>query len=112
VVAGLLLSLAGEAADRVALDFMLSRIGTEPARERLVAFARHGAGAASDDAPGFYNLCSLRVSFWDAFRAAVDREYGGFDGYVVGALGFSPADLAVIKRNLRAPGAGSDAEGP
>ena len=103
VVAGLLLSLAGEAPDRIALDFMLSRIGTEPAREELVAFARHGAGVQSDDAPGFYNLCSLRVSCWDAFLGAVERDYGGFERYVVTTLGFSEDELAAIKRNLRAP---------
>jgi len=103
VVAGLLLALAGEAADRVALDYMLSRVGTEPARERLIAFARREAGVEDEEAPGFYNLISLRLSCWEAFLEAVRVEYGGFDRYVVDTLGFSEEDLETIRRNLRAP---------
>ena len=98
-----MLSLAGESADRITLDFLLSRIGTEPAREQLRAFAMHGSGATSDDTPGFYNLCSLRASYWEAFVGAVQREHGGFDLYVVDVLGFSEGDLVSIKRNLTVP---------
>ena len=100
MVAGLLLALAGADADTIRLDFMLSRIGTEPAREQLLAFAMRGAGVDSADAPGFYNLCSLKEACWDAFGRAVERDYGGWDGYVTGALEFSEADLATIKKNL------------
>lgn len=96
-----MLSLAGASADTVVLDFMLSRIGTEPAREQLLAFAMKGAGVDSIEAPGFYNLCSLRVSAWERFVEAVEREYGGWDGYVTNTLGFSEEDLVTIKRNLK-----------
>ncbi|KAK3360071.1 protein-tyrosine phosphatase-like protein [Lasiosphaeria hispida] len=100
VVAGLLLALAGADRDTIVLDFLLSRIGTEPAREHLLAFALKGSGAESVDTPGFYNLCQLRESCWDAFVRAVQRDYGGWDSYVTGTLGFSDEDLATIKRNL------------
>ncbi|KAK0728637.1 protein-tyrosine phosphatase-like protein [Lasiosphaeria miniovina] len=100
VVAGLLMALAGAAADDIAHDYLLSRIGTEPAREQLIAFALKGSGAAGPDAPGFHNLISLRGACWAAFVAAVDREYGGFEGYVRHTLGFSAEDVAVIKKNL------------
>jgi protein tyrosine/serine phosphatase len=100
VVAGLLLSLAGASSETVALDFLLSRIGTEPAREQLLGFALKGSGAESIDAPGFHNLCSLRVSCWEAFVRAVESEYGGFEGYVTATLGFSEDDLVKIKANL------------
>lgn len=103
VLAGMLLALAGVDADTVSLDFMLSRVGTEPAREQLLAFARKGSGAETDDAPGFYNLCNLRTACWNAFLDAVDREYGGFDGYVTKTLGFTHQDLAIIKKNLAMP---------
>jgi protein tyrosine/serine phosphatase len=103
VLSGLLLSLAGTPPDLVELDFMLSRIGTEPAREQLLAFALKGSGAESVDAPGFYNLCSLKVQCWRAFVKGVEREYGGWEGYVTKQLGFSPAELETIKRNLVTP---------
>lgn len=99
-MAGLLLSLAGASADTIALDYMLSRIGAEPARAQLLAFARKGSMAASEDAPGFANLSNQRVSSWEAFVRAVDSEYGGFEGYVTGTLGFSEAEVARIKCNL------------
>ncbi|KAK0752517.1 protein-tyrosine phosphatase-like protein [Schizothecium vesticola] len=101
VASALLLALAGTDAEAVELDFMLSRIGTEPAREQLLAFALRGSGAAGVDAPGFRNMCNLRVSSWRRFVQGLEREYGGWEGYVTGALGFSDDELKVIKRNLR-----------
>ncbi|KAL2020950.1 hypothetical protein VTK56DRAFT_7837 [Thermocarpiscus australiensis] len=101
VVAGLLLTLAGASPETVVLDFLLSRIGTEPASEQLLAFALKGSSAESTDAPGFRNLCNLKASCWDAFVKAVEREYGGFEGYVKGTLKFSDEDLVKIKDNLR-----------
>ncbi|KAH8893150.1 hypothetical protein GQ53DRAFT_745404 [Thozetella sp. PMI_491] len=101
VMAGLLATLAGASLEDVTLDFLLSRVGTEPAREQLLAFALRGTGAASKEAPGFYNLVSLKPMYWAAFAAAVDAQHGGFDGYVTQRLGFSDADLATIKKNLK-----------
>lgn len=113
VLAGLLESLAGYDAATVRADFLLSRIGTEPARTMLLQFAIQGAGMAlpaeaKDDmemlfekAPlGFYNLVSLKAACWDAFVEAVDREWGGFEGYVKTVLGFGEEDLVTIRRNL------------
>lgn len=101
VAAGMLHALAGVDEESIALDFMLSRIGTEPAREQLVAFALRGSGAESADAPGFYNLISLRRECWDAFVEEMKRAYGGWEGYVTGTLGFSEEDLVTIGKNLR-----------
>ncbi|KAJ9141679.1 Tyrosine-protein phosphatase [Pleurostoma richardsiae] len=102
VLAGMLMTLAGEDPDVVALDYILSRVGTEPAREQLLAFARHGAGIVGDDVevPGFYNLASLKEPCWRAFLQGLEAEYGGFEGYVTGKLGFSEEDLGKIKANL------------
>lgn len=99
-MAGLLLTLAGASPETVVLDFLLSRIGTESAREQLIGFALKESRAAGMDAAGFRNLCNLKVSCWEAFVRAVEREYGGFEGYVTGVLGFSETDLAKIKDNL------------
>ncbi|KAK4033220.1 tyrosine-protein phosphatase [Parachaetomium inaequale] len=99
VVAGLLLTLAGASAETIAFDYMLTRIGFEPAREQLLGLLAKGM-VTSVDAPGFLNLANMRVSCWDAFVKAVEAEYGGFEGYVRGTLGFSEEDIAKIKSNL------------
>ncbi|KAK1964751.1 hypothetical protein LY78DRAFT_581858, partial [Colletotrichum sublineola] len=100
VVADLLQSLAGANPEDVRFDYMLSRIGTEPVREMLLSYARISAGVTFDH-PGFYNMCSLRASCWDAFVAGVHEEHGGWGGYVTKTLGFSSDDLAIIRSNLR-----------
>ncbi|CAK7264372.1 hypothetical protein SEPCBS57363_001036 [Sporothrix epigloea] len=115
VLAGLLLTLAGASADTVALDYMLSRIGSEPVRDQLEAFARMiasvpmrkpgdspGAVAAAVAAtpPGFMNVINLRIVCWNAFLEALKKEYGGYEGYVTKVLGLTESDIATIKSNL------------
>lgn len=109
VLAGLLESLAGYDADVIQTDFLLSRIGYEPAREQLLRFALKETGVdakrISDlaqlfDVPGFYNLASLKPVYWAAFDRAVQKEYGGFEGYATAVLGFSADDLATVRKNL------------
>lgn len=100
-MAGLLQTLAGTSQQDVIFDYMLSRIGIEPARERLLLFILANIDVKSTEEPGFWNMVSLRPSFWEAFGQGVEAEYGGWDGYVKG-LGFSAKDLETIKHNLRA----------
>ncbi|KAK5661555.1 hypothetical protein OQA88_11463 [Cercophora sp. LCS_1] len=99
VAAGLLQALAVTDPDAITLDFMLSRIGTEPARAQLLAFAMKGAGITETSAPGFHNLVSLKIVCWNAFVQSLNREHGGWTGYAK-TLGFSEDDLLTIKRNL------------
>ncbi|KAI1084995.1 protein-tyrosine phosphatase-like protein [Whalleya microplaca] len=103
VLAGLLLTLAGASQETIVLDYLLSRIGTEPVRLMLLQFAMHGSHAESQEQPGFYNLCSLRASCWNHFLDSVQKEYGGFEQFVIDKLGFSTDDLAKIKVNLTSP---------
>ncbi|KAK8114955.1 Tyrosine-protein phosphatase [Apiospora kogelbergensis] len=100
VISGLLLTLAGASPDTVTLDYLLSRIGTEPVRKHLLAFAMAGTHAKSEDQPGFLNLCSLTAASWHAFVNGVQRDYGGFEKFVTEKLGFSVDDVAIIKKNL------------
>ncbi|KAI1211618.1 protein-tyrosine phosphatase-like protein [Annulohypoxylon truncatum] len=100
VLAGLLLTLAGAPQEVVVLDYLLSRIGTEPVRLMLLDFAMKGTNAKSHDQPGFYNLINLRASNWAAFVEGVQKEYGGFEKFITDKLGFSSDDLAKIKTNL------------
>jgi protein tyrosine/serine phosphatase len=100
VVAGLLLTLAGASEELIAFDYILSRVGIEPAREKLLASLGKGQMNVDMAAPGFRNLANLKASCWKAFAKAVDAEYGGFEGYVTGTLGFSEEEVAKIKSNL------------
>ncbi|KLU91169.1 hypothetical protein MAPG_09692 [Magnaporthiopsis poae ATCC 64411] len=101
VLAGLLATLAGQDPTLVELDYMLSRVGVEPAREMLLGFVMQGSGAKSKDDPGFYNLASLRPSSWRAFLDAVAKQYdGGLRGYARDVLGFSDDELRLIAYNL------------
>ncbi|KAJ1326507.1 tyrosine-protein phosphatase [Microdochium nivale] len=103
VFGGLLLTLAGASEEAVTLDYLLSRIGTEPVRLMLLQFALAGTGAESQEQPGFYNLCSLRASSWKAFTDSVQKKYGGFAQFAKQELGFSEEDLAKIKKNATTP---------
>ncbi|KAI1380663.1 protein-tyrosine phosphatase-like protein [Hypoxylon crocopeplum] len=102
VFAGLLLTLAGASPEAITLDYLLSRIGTEPVRLMLLQFAIAGTKASSQEQPGFYNLVSLRASSWNAFIDGVKKEYGGFEQFITDKLGFSKDDIAKIKANLTA----------
>ncbi|KAL3960829.1 hypothetical protein ACCO45_005946 [Purpureocillium lilacinum] len=101
VMAGLLHHLAGSPPEVATRDYMLSRVGTEPAREKLLHFAMSTVGVTDPDTPGFVDLISLRPEFWAAFLEGLQDEFGGWDGYVVKGLGLSPEDLAKIKANMR-----------
>ncbi|KAH7021957.1 tyrosine phosphatase [Ilyonectria destructans] len=101
IAAGLLMSLAGASAETVVLDYMLTRVGSEPVRERLLTLASLETGCKDFEAPGFYNLCSLRMSSWDAFLNELQDVYGGFEGYVASNLGFCKNEVEQIKKNLQ-----------
>ncbi|KAH8652999.1 hypothetical protein BGZ61DRAFT_594861 [Ilyonectria robusta] len=101
VVAGLLQSLADTAPDDVVLDYMLSRLGTESAREKLGGFAMASLGVSDPETPGFWNLVSLRPSYWNAFLEGLRDKYGSWEGYVTKGQGFLEVDLEMIKKNLR-----------
>lgn len=80
---------------------MLSRIGTESAREKLGSLAMASLGVSDPETPGFWNLVSLRPSYWNAFLEGLRDEYGDWEGYVTKGLGFSATDLETVKKNLR-----------
>lgn len=94
-------TLAGTPPDDIVYDYLLSRIGTEPARDKLVKYAMAHMGVEDVETPGFVSLVDLRPEYWHAFIKALEREFGSFDGYVIKGLGLSENDLATIKKNLR-----------
>ncbi|KAI9167647.1 protein-tyrosine phosphatase, active site protein [Paramyrothecium foliicola] len=101
VLAGMLHHLAGTSPADAERDYMLSRIGLEPARDKLLAYVMGAFGVTSTDAPGLVDMISLRPSYWNAFLEDLRDEYGGWDGYVTRGLGFSEEDARKIRENLR-----------
>lgn len=99
-MAALIHAIAGAPAETILLDYLLSRIGTEPAREKLMQVVLLGSDAKTVEAPGFLNVVSLRASNWEAFAAMVQQKHGGWLGYAKGELGFSDEDLEIIRGNL------------
>lgn len=103
VLAGMLESLAGYDSSLIELDWLLSRVGCEPAKSKLMAFAAAASTlrpSVGQPGPGFANMISLTPSCWHAFVNFVGKEYGGFEGYATGVLGFEEDDLVRIKENL------------
>lgn len=80
---------------------MLSRVGTEVAREKLLKFALASVGTTDMETPGFYNLVELRPQYWAAFLEGLEEQFGGWDGYVTKGLGLSEEDLITVKKNIR-----------
>ncbi|TDZ46129.1 Tyrosine-protein phosphatase [Colletotrichum trifolii] len=101
IVAGLLQSLAGATSETLVLDYMITRIGSEPLRDFLLqrGMRDHGVESGLDD-DVFYNLCNLKISTWELFMRTISDKYGGFEGYVTGKLGFTESEVDQIKKNL------------
>lgn len=83
-------------------DYMLSRIGIEPAREMLTGFAAESMAGGDAETPGFWNMVNFRPQSMTRFLEKMGEEYeGGCEGYLRDGLGFSEEDVEKIKENLR-----------
>lgn len=104
VVAGLLLHLAGTPSNHIVFDYMLSRIGIEPARDEFMRMAMSRVLVYPELLDqSFTNLVSLKAEFWEGFLEELEERFGGWEGYVTKpeGLGFTLMDLETIKMNLR-----------
>lgn len=81
-------------------DYMLSRIGLEPARDMLMMGIKAGLKLDDVESPEFHNVASIRPSFWAAFQKELGQKHGGWDGYIRETLGFSDADVERMRDNL------------
>jgi hypothetical protein len=103
--------------DIIAYDYALTRIGTEPFRDRLLGglinhFAQNGITKPFDE-PGFEECCSVKgptiiaVLNWMGEKWGDEAQesdskvlYPGVHGYLIKELGFSREDLRQIKKSL------------
>jgi hypothetical protein len=105
--------------DIIAKDYVLTRIGVEPFREKLLGQLLLMLGRERDswdgtgkgfEEPGMEGLCGVRSSYiiaflewmgekWGAFGAS--ELYPGVDGYLRQELEFSSEELESIRGALR-----------
>lgn len=104
VLAALILRLAGSSDEAIIHDYMLTRVGIEPARPALTAMLRahHGVeGEGGDlDKLGKVAVLGVEAKGMEGFLRALDEVDGGVVGYLKQGLGFGEEDVATIRRNL------------
>ncbi|KAE8376529.1 protein-tyrosine phosphatase-like protein [Aspergillus bertholletiae] len=106
VLAALILLLAQTPSSAIIHDFILTRVGVEPARTMLQAafpktLTAAGAVVMTPESAGWLQLMSVRAPAMAAFLDAVEQSFGGVEGYLIDVLGFSALDVDIMKANLR-----------
>ena len=96
MLAAIFLALAGASKDLIALDYALTRIGIEPAREFLLEMMRMWNQEWTAETPGMAEFSSVKGVFITTTLEMMDVKYGGVEGYVKG-LGFGDEDLRKIR---------------
>ncbi|KAE8390575.1 protein-tyrosine phosphatase-like protein [Aspergillus alliaceus] len=101
VLAALILLLADAPCDAIVHDFVLSRVGVEPARKMLMAAFPTISGPVTPESAGLLELMSVRAASMVAFLDAVEQSFGGVTGYLTRKLELSNQDVEIIRMNLR-----------
>lgn len=114
VISALILDLMGVPAEQIGLEYALTRIGTEPFREKLLPAALKSFGANPTEGvdlsrPGMRELLGTRAEVMVDFVGHLQREYGGAQGYLADRLGFSEDEVGQIREKLRPKTGGEDA---
>ncbi|CCL98588.1 uncharacterized protein FIBRA_00589 [Fibroporia radiculosa] len=102
IAAALLLKLAGVEDNEIAEDYALTRVGREPARQKVMTrLSQIPMFATNTEAALNMFTCRREVMF--AFLALLKDRYGGVEGYLRDYVHLSDDDIHVIRRNLLAP---------
>lgn len=101
VLAWIIEYLAGTPEDDRTFDYLLTRIGIEPARVMFENHFKYSWGITDLTNKGYLNAMTLSPDCFRLVTEGVNEEYGGWDGYLKEKLGFSDEDLETIRRNLR-----------
>lgn len=78
---------------------MLTRVGLEPVRDRLLEALKGHFSPEEAESPVFFNVANLRPQIWSEFEALLQKQYGGWDGYIQ-QLGFGTEDVQRMRANL------------
>jgi len=102
ILAALLLKLADVDDQTIAEDYALTRIGREPAREKVMARLRKEPLFASNNEAAL-NMFSCRPDTMLAFLSLLEEKYGGVKGYLKGVVQLTGEDISTIRSNILAP---------
>ncbi|KAL4965489.1 tyrosine-protein phosphatase [Aspergillus stella-maris] len=107
VLAALIHRLAGSSDEAIIHDFRLTRIGLEPGREPLLKMMRGLYGESAWNNPVLLVLWGVHAKGITGFLGVLDASYGGVTGYLRDKLGFSDADILIMRANLALKALGS-----
>ncbi|KAF8076680.1 protein-tyrosine phosphatase-like protein [Lyophyllum atratum] len=103
LIAALLLKLAGVDTAAIAEDYALTRVGREPAREKIMArLSKEPLFASNNEAA--LNMFTCRHETMTAFLALLDDKYGGAEAYLHHYLNLPDDDVRVIRNNILVSG--------
>ncbi|OBT83262.1 hypothetical protein VE02_07605 [Pseudogymnoascus sp. 03VT05] len=105
VLAALILQLVGVPRDLIAHDYLLTRVGTEPARQSLFSSLQAGVKERGSDAisvsPRLLALMSVKDTAITTFVESIESRFkGGIVGYLKTDLGFTVEDIEMMLVNL------------
>jgi protein tyrosine/serine phosphatase len=100
VFAALVLRVAGVLDDEViGREYELTEIGLGPLRQEFItSLLKHPE--LKDDPEGVARMLTAKAAAIKASLTWVDRTYGGVEGYMKTAMGFSDEDIGKIRKNL------------
>ncbi|TFK64054.1 hypothetical protein BDN72DRAFT_872181 [Pluteus cervinus] len=103
ILAALFLKLADVDDDAIADEYSLSRIGREPAREKIMSrLSKEPLFASNNEAA--LNMFTCRRETMLAFLNLLQEKYGGVHQYLKQNLGLTDEDIATIRSNILTTG--------
>ncbi len=76
-------------------------MGVEPSRDLLFQMLRLWNKEWTLETPGMREFTQVKGEFILGFLEAVEERYGSVEGYVIDVLGFSKADVEVVRGMLK-----------
>ncbi|KAJ5093807.1 hypothetical protein N7456_009668 [Penicillium angulare] len=105
VLSALIFLLIGRPYDEIVHDYMLTRLALEGTRENLTRALGLDLDISTDqlspEANGMLELSGVRAQAMEAFLKTFEATYdGGVEKFLTSELGFSPDDIALMRKNL------------
>lgn len=99
------MQLVGADSDSIAHDYLLTRVGTEPARASLLSSLQAGVKEGKSDptpaSPGMLAIMSVKCAAITTFVESIESRFKeGIIGYLKTDLGFLEEDIEKMRVNL------------